>query len=413
VLRRVVIAVGCLALASQATLVALRPTHYQWDFRSYYFGAKLALAARDPYDVGLMAKTMAENGLNDGKVFPFIYPPHALLEFAPLALVPFTVAYYVYLAIEIIALCIILVVGASWLDGWWRAAWPLLVSLMFGGTDGMRDGNLGLVEAALVMLAIVALTRGRPGSFGGLVAVASSWKLALVPVCSLALAGRSRSALRGVVIPLSAIATLLLADRLLRPDLWIKFRETTAGHLVEDVLHGRRGHLNSSSLRLLSDVSRIALGDVTPVIVVGTYVVLTLVVAAITIVIVVRRPQVPLLPVCLYGLLAYGLVVPRLVPYSLVLLIAPAVYVLSKCMRTWSGVTVAVFSCIPFFYLGRLAGRPDDAPVSSFLLLPVEYADWLTLTICWIVMTHALIRKPFIFENEVESSISRTAALNA
>lgn len=399
-IRRVLIILGYLAIAGQVLLVAARPTHYQWDFRAYYFGADVALAGANPYDPSLLGKTMAESGLTDGKVFPFVYPPHAILEFAPLTLVPFMVAYYIYLAIKIIAICVVLVVGASWLDGWWRTSWPLLVSLMFGGAIGMdlRDGNLGLLESALVLLAIVALTRGRPGIFGGLVAVASSWKLALLPIISLGFAGRSRSALRGVVVPLSVIAAVLVLDRVLRPDLWNGFRETSSG-LLQDIQRGPlRGELNSSLLRLLGDVSDLALGRIEPVIVISTYFAITLMIAMVTILTIARRRNVPLLPVCVYGLLAYGLVVPRLIPYSLVLLIAPTVYVLNKCIRPWGGAAVAAFSSIPFFYLGRLAGTPDEVPTRSFFLLPLEYVSWLTIAICWVAITYTFVRKQATFE---------------
>jgi Glycosyltransferase family 87 len=136
--------------------VALRPTHYRWDFRAYYFGADLAMGGADPYDLQVLGRAMADGGITDGKVMPFIYPPHALLESAPLTLVPFTAAYYLYLFAKIIALIIVVVLGSSWLDGMWRSCWPLLVALMFSSEVGgdLRSGNVGLLESALVLVAV-------------------------------------------------------------------------------------------------------------------------------------------------------------------------------------------------------------------------------------------------------------------
>ena len=401
IIRRALSGVGYIAIAAQVILVALRPTHYQWDFRAYYFAADLALAGADPYNPHILGKAIEEAGLTDGKVMPFIYPPHALLEFAPLTLVSFTAAYYIYLAVKIIALLVVVVAGASWLDGWWRSAWPLLVALMFGGAVGadLRSGNLGLLESALVLLAIVALTRRRPGIFGGLVTAACSWKLALVPIVPLAFASRSRSGLRGVTVPVLIIGTLVMLDRLLRPDLWSKFRNTSSGLFQDLQLGSLRGYLNSSSLRMLSDVSYLIFGRVEPIFIISIYGSVAVLVAIIIIFVIVRRPNVPILPICIYGLLAYGLIVPRLTPYSFVLLLAPTVYVLNKCMRPWSAVALAAFSCVPFFYLGRLTGRSDQEAATSLFLLPLEYFNLMTVGICWAVMTYVLVRKSSNFED--------------
>jgi hypothetical protein len=406
IIRRVLVTIGYLAITAQVLLVASRPTHYQWDFRAYYYGAYLALAGADPYNLDHLGKAMAEDGLMDGHVVPFIYPPHALLEFAPLTLVSFTAAFYIYLAVKIIALIVVLAVGASWLDGWWRSSWPLLASIMFSGALGgdLRSGNVGMVEAALVLLAIVALTRKRFGVFGGLITAASSWKLVLIPIDVLAVASRSRSALRGVIPPALVIGTLVLLDRLLRPDLWNNFRETSAG-LVQDIQGGSlRGNLNASLLRLLADVSDLAFGRIQPVQVISAYVAISLMVITITIVAIARRPNVTILPICMYALLAYGLIVPRLAPYSLVLLLAPVVYVLNKCMRLWGAAAIAGFACVPFFYVGRLFGRPDNVPPTSFFILPLEYANFVIIAICWIVMTDAFIHKRARFEDATNSA---------
>jgi hypothetical protein len=155
--------------------------------------------------------------------------------------------------------------------------------------------------------------------------VASSWKLALVPVVSLAFGARSRWGLRGLMIPVLVIGTVLGLDRLLRPDLWSRFRETSAG-LLQDVQQGSlRGFLNSSSMRLLADVSELTFGRYEPRLVLTAYLTIAAAVVVTTIITVARRPGVTVLPVSVYRLL--GLVVPRFAAYSFVLLVAP------KCLR--------------------------------------------------------------------------------
>jgi hypothetical protein len=404
-IRRILSATGYLALAVQVLLVALRVHHYQWDFRAYYFAADLAMAGSDPYNPHALGQAIEAAGLTDGKVMPFIYPPHMLLEFAPFTLVPFPAAYYVYLAVKVIALVVVVAVGASWLDGWWRASWPLLVVLMFTGAVGadLRAGNLGLLESAFVLLAIVELTRRRPGVFGALVAAASSWKLALVPIAPLAFAVRSRSAIRGVFIPVATIGSLLMLDRLVRPDLWDKFGGTSSG-LFEDLQMGSlRGYLNSSSLRMISDVSYLTFGRLEPIFVMSIYAVASMAVLGVTVLTAYRKPHAPILPVCLYGLLAYGLIVPRLTSYSFVLLLVPSVYAMSKCMRPSIGIAAAAFSCVPFFYIGRLIGRSDQEPASTFFLLLLEYSNLLVIGVCWIAMTYVFIRKRSVFEDLINT----------
>lgn len=396
VARRVLAAVGYLVLVAQVLLVAVRPDRYQWDFRSFYVGAHMALRGQDPYVPTALYAEIARTGFTDDNVLPFIYPPHALAGFVPLTVLPPVVALYVHLLVKVGCLGWIVVVGRRWVVApWWRAALPLLTAVMFGGAVAadLRSGNVAILETALVLGSLEVLRVRRRATWSGpLLAAASFWKLALAPLVLLPLVLHVRSRVLGVVSGLVPLALLVAVDRIVRPDLWDSFLR--ASSVVTSGLEpgSVRGYLNASSFRLLADVSVLVFGTLstTFVTVVGGVLVVTVVGTTAAVCLQCRR-RAPVLDLAVLGVLGYALCVPRLTSYSYTLVVVPCVLVMATRARPVLARVLVTLSCVPFFYLGRLAGRSDGA-APSWLFLPADYANLMVVAMCWALLACSVWR---------------------
>ena len=386
---------GYAAIAVQTALVAFRPHHFQPDLRSYYFATVVARHGGDPYDLKAVSVAIAQAGFTDGQAYPFLYPPHTLLLFLPLTFLPFVVVYYLYLTTKIAAIGFLVITGRSLVNPRWRLYWPLFFAVVFNGavlTD-LRSGNVALFEAALVLMAFVALVKGRTTAFGIFITLASIWKVVLLPLAGLGTLVRSRRrAVVGVLLAPGLIALMLVLGRVLRPDLWEGFRQASGGTgsslLSDQSTTSFRGSWNASVLRFISDFSYLAGGRPLPYVALGSYAVVSLAVVVVTVVVVWRNRDADPMALFAFCALAYGLAVPRLNTYSYILLIVPMAYLLSRVLRPTIGVTLAVLACLPFRYLPRIF-LGGDAP-NSLALLPFQYSTLFVVAGCWFFAAVAL-----------------------
>ena len=146
----------------------------QWDFRAYLIAARVARAGIDPY---VTANLASESGRS---LFPFVYPPIALLFFMPLAALPLAAAQTGWIAFKIV-----LLIGLVWL--WKRvfvpgvSLFPLVLLAVFGWGQSalwdLRTGNVALIEAALVWSALAFYVCGRRTWFACLIVAAALFKL--------------------------------------------------------------------------------------------------------------------------------------------------------------------------------------------------------------------------------------------
>jgi hypothetical protein len=179
--------------------VALGAAH-PWDFETYYYAASAWRAGLDPYALdSLRAIGGAPVSL------PFLYPPIALLAFVPLTYVPFATAASLWLGLKCLLLPVLL-----WI--WWRdflrpIAPDLLIAVAVLGFNlallwDLRSGNAALLEETILWIAFSAYVRGRRSTFTCLVVVASIFKLYPILFLGLALvplgARRGRGRLVGV-----------------------------------------------------------------------------------------------------------------------------------------------------------------------------------------------------------------------
>lgn len=391
--QQVVYGIGCVGLAVQMALVLARPGHFQWDFRAYFYAVQLWRGGGNPYDYAALADLQAATGSLDANYLPFLYPPHALLWFLPVGFTPFVVAYYLYAFLKIAAIVGFLVLAARWVcPGWWRALTPLFACLLFGGAipADLRNGNVALFEAILLFAGFALLLRDRQLRFAALTTLAASWKVVLAPLtlATLFLSGPPRP-WRRALATVAILPAVMVAGWLLAPELSRNF--VTASELLANGWGpgGERGALNTSALRLLTDVSYLGFGGLRWWFIGPAFAL----VAAGVLVLSFRAWRRYLaggdrVAIVALLVLTWGLLVPRLTPYSYALMVIPCLIALQSARPRWLTVVVPVVGCIPFALVRRkVFGADPLAPAESFLLLPLEYANYLVLLAFWLMLT--------------------------
>ncbi|HET7497344.1 MAG TPA: glycosyltransferase family 87 protein, partial [Candidatus Eisenbacteria bacterium] len=167
-------AVALVALAA-AGAYAWSGAGKPWDFETYYFAGAALRAGLNPYSLEDLTR-LAHRTVT----LPFLYPPATLALFAPMSLMPRTVAEGVWLGFNVF-----LVACLAWL---WRRQFlrggdpfRLLVVLALGfdlsAVSGLCTGNVALLEIAILWIALAAYGRGRDALAGYLIALASIFKL--------------------------------------------------------------------------------------------------------------------------------------------------------------------------------------------------------------------------------------------
>jgi hypothetical protein len=386
--QKAVYVLGLLGLAAQCVLVLLRPEKYQWDFRAYFYATQLLRMGQDPYDFDALAKLAESTRDHDGNLLPFIYPPHAFVWFFPLGGLSHGTAYYIYAALKFCALLAFLVMAHSWVKSpWWRAAMPIFALLLFGGAipADLRSGNVALFETALLFAGFAMLIRGRSGRFAILAVLACSWKAALAPFVATPLLVRKRRPWVQTGAVALVIPALLLLSWLFFPALNKGFLEAS-GSLVDGLApRANRAALNASSVRIFADVSYLVRGDTNFVLIGICYAVWAVVVIWFMIRTwrkfdLLRDQRVAIA----YLVLTYGLLVPRLPLYSYALMIIPCIFVLEKTRYGRARWIISCFGCMPFFFAAREIFNVDPlSPATSFVVLPLEYSNFLVLVACW------------------------------
>jgi len=145
------------------------------DFQVYYFATKAFWTGHNPYDVQYISQLMPQPAFS-----PFVYPPYALYLFYPFTLLELAASQIAWLAVRLVALVLLLI-------GWvrlFRDLVPLRLLLpftlfAFSGAViyDINAGNIGIIEACLLVWAIYWLDRDRPAAFVALVVVAAAMKM--------------------------------------------------------------------------------------------------------------------------------------------------------------------------------------------------------------------------------------------
>lgn len=307
--------------------IVRKPGNYQWDFKTYYAAAQAFRAGLDPYEPANLNRFVAGSG-----EFPFIYPPLVLYAFAPFTALSLGAAAKAWLLVQLLALG-----GLLWL--WHRYLVPLtrhpLVApfLLYAFSSALAvdlvAGNVSLVEELGLWLGFAFLLRGRVWPFCLCVGLVAQIKL--VPALLLGLLWIVPTRARWRALGAGVLGTLgaLGINFLLNPAYALRFLRAAAGR-------DERGPFNMSSLALWRDlVDEIGRpwAPVPPWVAQVFWGVSALALGVVTLRVALRHQAGPgaqdlRTRLCL-GLLAYGLVLPRFMSYSYILLLAPALYLLT------------------------------------------------------------------------------------
>ena len=303
-------------LAAAVLYLVLAPAHFHWDFRVYYRAAETWISGGDPYARGYPV----EIGFVTGAL-PFVYPPPALVIFAPFTVLPESAAIVAWLALELAATVALV--------GTWRRFAPvprdgrlgLVLLFAFNGAlyTALASGNVVVFEALALFVGFDALLRDRPGRFAALVVAAGALKLVpLVWLGALLVWGgprrwRSLGLALGAVIALAALTWALSPAYANAAVAQFDERRWTNPTLL-------------AALRDLADRTNLAISPT------AIYVVLAAAILAITGARIARRRPSPRTLVPLLFVVA-ALVLPRFKNYSYVELLPAALVAMQACAR--------------------------------------------------------------------------------
>ena len=223
------LAIGTAYVALLAVLMATGRTRGS-DFTAFYTGWRIVLEGNGSQLYDTAVQTQVQRTILGGQTFaaglnPFNNPPHMVLPFVPLGLLPLDVAFLVWTGIQ--ALLLVWVV-AMLLRGvaqqWTRlerlglvaafVAFPPLAITFF-------QGAFALVLVATLVGTLAAMNDGRDARAGGLLALASVKPQGMFGVALAVLLSRRRAALAALVG--WGLLLVVVATAVLGPGIWASY----------------------------------------------------------------------------------------------------------------------------------------------------------------------------------------------
>lgn len=172
-------ALGAILLLIGRGIAAGEITPYRTDFVPYFSAGHLIISGRSTGVYSLQQighfeqRLVAPLRVVDG-VMPFLYPPYAAVALAPLALLPYATAFWVWFGINLVALCSCLV-ALTWYTGWTgvrRAALWTCVLAFFPIVLSLVQGQISILVLALLTVCFIAIRTGHEGAAGVCLALA-------------------------------------------------------------------------------------------------------------------------------------------------------------------------------------------------------------------------------------------------
>ena len=362
---RIVLLVVALSLPM---LVAVRWHNYQWDFYMFYGSATDFLKGMSPYR---------------GKGLSFYHPPLALYLYSLFARLPFLFAYELWLLLKLAALT-----GLFWL--WARHfltlehTWSTTLYFLFAynGTiySDLVAGNISLFEQLGLWLGFAALLNGRYALFCLCLVLVAQFKLTPIVFSLLLLMAPARPQWKWFAACCAGFVAVFSLNFALQPAL-LKDFFSVAPQLDE------RGTLAASTLALVRDgfdllgggqFSARTYADE------GTFLIIALAVAVLSLVAVVRyrrtAPEPDAKVMIYFACAAYALLVPRMKDYSYILLLIPTLHLLRTLpRRTLVPAAVAALAAIVLFPHGTSLFPFKEASGLFYDYLPLAagFCVWL------------------------------------
>jgi hypothetical protein len=364
------IVLGALWLASLDAIIAHRHDN-QWDFEVYYFAAKAWTRGLNPYELNSLKYV----GGRDDSDLSFVYPPITLPFFRLFTLVPYGVSRNIWLALKILGLMALL--------GLWRRTFLknvdglvfLVTALMaFNGATlwDLETGNVTIFEQLFLWAGFWYYLRGQRAYFTFYVVLGSIFKITPIVLLGLLIFPRERRK-TGLLLLVAGLATFVLlasSPLLFRPALLSTFLAS-----LKDLPLGA----GPCAFGLISLVGRHFLAPefpvLMPILVYVVWSVYVISVAALS-----YRPLLSALrgddrlTALVYSIFVYALIQPRLVTYSYMILIVPALFLLYGLPASIPTVTALLLPlCIPTQGLNVGTAAIISAYYPFFLALGLWY----------------------------------------
>ena len=205
---------------------------HQGDLKTYQLAARAVQAGLDPY----VPENLAQ--LAGRRVFPFVYPPVALLPFIAMAGLPAKTVALAWIWGKVILLGLLTWAWTRRLSG--GASFLAVALVAVFGWNGsaqwdLTSGNVAIVECGLVWAAFGCLIAGRRGLFAALIVVAACFKLspAIFLLLLLVPTGGSKASPRLLAAAFVALLLVTLLPTLIGPasgyqKFWIHVPDATA-----------------------------------------------------------------------------------------------------------------------------------------------------------------------------------------
>lgn len=176
-----VAATGLLVLGFAAYIA--RNTGNPLDFHTFYYAATAESHGADPYRIESLWAAAGK-----GVELPYLYPPVTLALFVPFTLLPMSTAALLWLGLKLVLLAALVVVWRRWFLR--DTSLALIVGVTILGFNGaalwdLANGNVAVVEQFVLWTAFACYVAERRGPFALLVATAAVFKL--LPIAFLGL----------------------------------------------------------------------------------------------------------------------------------------------------------------------------------------------------------------------------------
>ena len=312
---------------------------HQHDFISYYYGAKSIIMGLNGYDSHVVS-TMSGQGHQSH--LRFVYPPQMAWVFAPLTAFSFLHARLIFLCIKLITATGLIALYLKFFVKENHLLSFLLISLFaFRGpfTSDILAGNIATFETLLLWLGFLFLVMGRSYLFALFIALAGSFKL--LPLAFLGFIFLSKTPQKWRFLGAGVgVAILIQCTGILGMSQMYQTFLSTPAPLDSS------GYVNPSILAWLQFelIPWLTTYGVT-VSAFGLYVLFVfLFLAGLAVFFWKNRHEYPLVIQISMGILAYGLLSPRLKDYSFLIFVIPAYYAVLSLPKRWQqGLVLALF----------------------------------------------------------------------
>jgi len=321
-------------------ILGLDPGH-QHDFISYYYGAKAMIMGLNGYDSHIVSEL---SGQGHQSHLRFVYPPQIAWLFAPLTAFSFLHARLIFLCVKLLSAAGLIALYLKYfVKKDYLIAFVLIAAFAFRGpfTSDILAGNIATFETLLLWAGFLFLVMGRGYLFAVFIALAGSFKL--LPLAFLGFIFLTKMPQKWRILGTGVVVAAAIqgAGLLGMSRMYHEFLATPAPL-------DSSGYVNPSILAWLQF-------DLCPWLAThgimassfSIYIVFVLLFSTgILLFAWKNHHRYPLIIQISMGLLAYGLVLPRLKDYSFLIFVIPAYYAVVALPKRWQQVLVLALFCV-------------------------------------------------------------------